>query len=148
MKIIKTKKYAQLKDANTLKSIIQSYIDFLQQNPVLSEDEPEGSIFKNKQSDFMIAFFNVLIDGIKIEELFFDKLTEKGFGRKDRDVIQHLQGITPIPEGTEEDKVNFIREIFNLYYDISHPVRNNLFYMDSIPEVNEWLDKNSKARNY
>ena len=140
MKIIKTKKYAQLKkDLSSLKNVVQSYIDFLDTRP-----------FKENEwlNDQIKTFFEVLLDGLRVEELFYDKLTEKGIGRMDRDIAQYLQNIQPLPEGAEEDKVNFIREVFNLYYDNSHPVKNNFFYMDAIPEVNEWLDKNSKARNY
>ena len=139
MKIIKTKKFAQLKDANALKSIIQSYIDFLQQFPVYEED------YKNSLT---IAYFEQIIEGIKIEMVLYDKLTEKGFGRRDRDIIQHLQDLQPLSSGADEENANLIRNVFETYYDRDNVVRGNLFFMDSIPEVWDWMSKNSKFGDY
>ncbi len=131
MKIIKTIKYAQL-DTGQLIPIIQSYIDFLQINPFQ----------ENNENLMAIGYFKQIIEGIEIELLLYDKLTEKGFGRTDRDVIQHLQGLKPIPNGSIEEQQSFIKDVYNTYYDLNHKVRNNLFFMDSIPEVREYLEKN------
>jgi len=139
MKIIKTKKYAQLKDSNTLISIIQSYIDFINQFPVYEED------YKNSLT---IAYFEQIIEGIKIEMVLYDKLTEKGFGRRDRDIIQHLQDLQPLSSGADEENANLIRNVFETYYDRDNVVRGNLFFMDSIPEVWDWMSKNSKFGDY
>jgi len=139
MKIIRTKKYAQIKDADTLKSIIQSYIDFAQQFPVFEED------YKNA---VLTAYFEQIIEGIDIEIVLYDKLVEKGLGSTDRDIIQHLQGLQPLPNGTDEEKASIIRNVFETYYDRNNVVRGNLFFMDSILEVRDWMSKNSKFGYY
>ena len=139
MKIIKTKKYAQLKDSNTLISIIQSYIDFIKQFPVYEEDYKKA---------LAIAYFEQIIEGINIETVLYDKLVEKGFGRTDRDIIQHLQDLQPLSSGADEENANLIRNVFETYYDRDNVVRGNLFFMDSIPEVWDWMSKNSKFGDY
>lgn len=137
MKIIITKKYAQLKDANTLKSIIQSYIDFTQQSPVYQGKE-------DCENHMLVAYFEQMIEGIDIETVMYDKLVEKSFGHTDRDIIRHLQNLEPIPNGTNEEKANFIKNVYETLFDRNHVVRENLFFMDAIDEVRDWLDKNSK----
>lgn len=137
MKTIITKKYAQLKDANILKSVIQSYIDFIQQFPVCEWEE-------ECENNMMVAYFEQMIEGIDIETVMYDKLVEKSFGSTDRDIIRHLQSLEPIPNGTNEEKANFIKNVYKTYFDSNHVVRGNLFFMDAIAEVREWLDKNSK----
>ena len=90
-----------------------------------------------------------MLEGIEIELALGDKLKAKGeFGRSDRDVIQHLQGLTPIPPGTVEQQQKFIKNVFNIYFDRNHVVRGNLFFMDAIPEVREWINKNNPEGNY
>ena len=141
MRVIKSKKYAQSKEADALISILQSYIDFINKVSVYEE------AYKNSVA---IAFFEQIIEGIQVEKVLYDKLTQKGFGNMDgkfdRDVIQHLQGLTLIPNGSIDEQKNFIKNIYETYCHRDHPVRSNLFFMDSIPEVNEWMDKNSKFR--
>lgn len=126
MKIINTYKYSQVAEEE-LKSIIQSYIDFIKNNP------------SGKEDSYIVGFFEVLLNGVEIESIYEEKLKSTG-----RDIIKYLEDIKPIPTGTMEEQKLFINNLYNKLYNLKHPVRNNLFYMDCIPEIKEWLNKNRR----
>lgn len=79
----------------------------------------------------MDSFFDQLIDGI-VYEIYFKEKIQKA----DREIIKHLGKLKPITkEMTYEEKLKIIKSEFERLYDKNHPVRNNLFYMDTIEEV-------------
>jgi hypothetical protein len=107
-------------------SILKSYIDFITNNPIT-----------NDYRDIAIkSYFNEMIIGIEVEKNVGDKMKNiTDFGASDKDIIQHLRNLPPIPNTTIEEQKNFIKNIYETYNDQNHIVRGNLFFMDSIPEV-------------
>lgn len=79
----------------------------------------------------MPTYFEQIIDGM-VYELYFPELIKK----HKREIIQHLG---ELPEFTDkmsdEQKMKICKTVFNRLNDREHPVRVNLFYMSSIPEI-------------
>jgi adenine-specific DNA-methyltransferase len=79
----------------------------------------------------MPTYFEQIIDGM-VYELYFPDLIKK----HKREIIQHLG---ELPEFTDkmsdEQKMKICKTVFNRLNDREHPVRVNLFYMSSIPEI-------------
>lgn len=94
-------------------------------------------IFLKKQtrsniSDQLItAYFEQIIDGM-VYELYFPELLK----RHNREIIMHIEELPAITEEmSDQKKMKIITEVFNRLNAKDHPVRVNLFYMDSIPEI-------------
>lgn len=79
----------------------------------------------------MPTYFEQIIDGM-MYELYFPELIRK----HKREIIQHLG---ELPEFTDKlsdvQKMKICKTVFNRLNDREHPVRVNLFYMSSIPEI-------------
>ena len=79
----------------------------------------------------MPTYFEQIIDGM-VYELYFPELLKK----HNREIIKHLG---ELPEFTEsisnEQKMKICKKVFDRLNDKEHPVRVNLFYMNSIPEI-------------
>ncbi|MFN3639970.1 MAG: Eco57I restriction-modification methylase domain-containing protein [Flavobacterium sp.] len=86
---------------------------------------------KNIADQLIPTYFEQIIDGM-VYELYFPDLIKK----HKREIIQHLG---ELPEFTDkmsdEQKMNICKTVFNRLNDREHPVRVNLFYMSSIPEI-------------
>jgi len=86
---------------------------------------------KDASDQLMPTYFEQIIDGM-VYELYFPELVKK----HKREIIQHLG---ELPEFTdkmsEEQKMKMCKTVFNRLNDREHPVRVNLFYMSSIPEI-------------
>ena len=104
-------------------------------------------IFLKKRIDndlslkLMVNFFEHIIDGM-VYELYFPELLKK----HNREIIKHLGELPELKEGMSDDeKMKICKAVFNRLDDKSHPVRNNLFYMNSIPEIRiiEGKDENN-----
>lgn len=79
----------------------------------------------------MPIYFEQILNGM-VYELYFEDILKK----HDKDILKYLNDLKPISdEMNDEDKLNIITSQFNILNDIKHPVRNNLFFMDSIEEV-------------
>jgi adenine-specific DNA-methyltransferase len=79
----------------------------------------------------MPIYFEQLIDGM-VYELYFPELLKQ----HKREIIPHLGELPEISaEMSDSKKMEIIRSVFNRLNDKNHPVRTNLFYMDSIPEI-------------
>lgn len=91
----------------------------------------------------MPTYFEQIIDGM-VYELYFPELIKK----HKREIIQHLG---ELPEFTDkmsdEQKMKICKTVFNRLNEREHPVRVNLFYMNSIPEIRiiEGLEEKEKA---
>lgn len=87
--------------------------------------------FENPSDQLMPTYFEQIIDGM-VYELYFPELIKK----HKREIIQHLG---ELPEFTDkmndEQKMKICKTVFNRLNDREHPVRVNLFYMSSIPEI-------------
>ncbi|HNF49978.1 MAG TPA: hypothetical protein PLF48_11385, partial [Chitinophagales bacterium] len=74
-----------------------------------------------------------------VYELYFPELIKK----HKREIIQHLGELPrftdkmslPAGKADDEQKMNICKTVFNRLNDREHPVRVNLFYMSSIPEI-------------
>lgn len=102
-------------------SVIADYILFVK----------EHTEFENINDQLMPTYFEQIIDGM-VYELYFPDLIKK----HKREIIQHLG---ELPEFTDkmsdEQKMKICKTVFNRLNDREHPVRVNLFYMSSIPEI-------------
>lgn len=85
----------------------------------------------NVSDQLMPTYFEQIIDGI-VYELYFPESIKK----HKREIIQHLG---ELPEFTDkmsdEEKMKICKTVFNRLNEREHPVRVNLFYMNSIPEI-------------
>lgn len=100
--------------------LITDYVLFLKDN-----------FFSNINDKLMPTYFEQIIDGM-VYELYFPELIKK----HKREIIQHLG---ELPEFTDkmsdEQKMKICKTVFNRLNEREHPVRVNLFYMSSIPEI-------------
>ncbi|NLD48113.1 MAG: hypothetical protein GX660_13125, partial [Clostridiaceae bacterium] len=93
----------------------------------------------SSEKEMQNSFFQQIIDGITYELYFEEQLRSTN-----RDIIQYLKTLPKISNKTSEaQKINLISDIFNKLYDEKSPVRNNLFFMDTIVEIRiiKGLDK-------
>ena len=77
------------------------------------------------------TYFEQIIDGM-VYELYFPELLKQ----HNRTIIEHL-GELPAFTDTMNDsqKMEIITTVFDRLNEKNHPVRVNLFYMNSIPEI-------------
>ncbi|MEA3387247.1 MAG: Eco57I restriction-modification methylase domain-containing protein, partial [Patescibacteria group bacterium] len=85
---------------------------------------------KGIKYELMPVYFEQIIDGM-VYELYFEDILKKN----DRDIIRHLGDLPDIEKIKESDKLSVIFDVFERLDDLKHKVRNNLFYMDNIPEI-------------
>lgn len=86
---------------------------------------------KDLQDQLMPIYFDQIIDGI-MYEIYFPALLQK----HERGIDKHLGELPELTESiTYEKKLSIVKTVFNRLNDKNHPVRTNLFYMDSIPEI-------------
>ncbi|HNL85162.1 MAG TPA: TaqI-like C-terminal specificity domain-containing protein, partial [Chitinophagales bacterium] len=94
--------------------------------------------FENPSDQLMPTYFEQIIDGT-VYELYFPELIKK----HKREIIQHLGELPeftdkmslPAGKADDEQKMKICKTVFNRLNDREHPVRVNLFYMSSIPEI-------------
>jgi hypothetical protein len=85
-----------------------------------------------------VAYFEQIIDGI-VYELYFPELLKK----HNREIIKHLGELPEFTDGMSvEQKMKICKKVFDRLNDKEHPVRVNLFYMNSIPEIAIIEEKN------
>lgn len=92
----------------------------------------------NILDQLMPSYFEQIIDGM-VYEIYFPDLLEK----HNREIIKHL-GELPGFNNTmsDEKKMSICKEVFNRLNKKEHPLRINLFYMNSIPEISIIEGKN------
>ncbi|HOF17236.1 MAG TPA: Eco57I restriction-modification methylase domain-containing protein, partial [Bacteroidales bacterium] len=112
---IKNKSHA----LNCLKSLVQ-YVLYLKQE-ILNENELR----------LIYHYFEQIIDGM-VYELYFPDLIKK----HNREIIKHLGDLPEFTDNmSDEQKMNICQKVFDRLNNKEHPVRINLFYMNSIPEI-------------
>jgi len=101
-------------------------------------------IFLKSQNLFDITdqliptYFEQIIDGM-VYELYFHELLKKF----NREIIKHLGELPEFTDNmSDERKMSICKEVFNRLNEKEHPVRVNLFYMNSIPEIAKIEGKN------
>jgi len=78
-----------------------------------------------------LSFFEQLIDGMVFELYFEEEVKKAG-----RDILKYLTDLTPITDNMNDNqKMQIITKTFNELYDKNNPVRQNLYYMDTIEEI-------------
>lgn len=93
------------------------------------------------ETKLIISFFMQIVDSM-VYNVYFPSLLKK----HNREIIKHLGELPELKEGMSNDeKMKICKDVFNCLDDKSHPVRNNLFYMNSIPEIRliEGKDENN-----
>lgn len=86
---------------------------------------------KQVESGLMPIYFEQIIDGM-VYELYFPELLKK----HNREIIKHLGELPEFTDSmSDEQKLKICKKVFDRLNDKEHPVRVNLFYMNSIPEI-------------
>ncbi len=79
----------------------------------------------------MSSFFEQIIDGC-VYELYFEESLKKS----EKDILKYLGELPAItPTASQEQTLAMIKTVFNRLYDRDHPVRQRLYYMDSVKEI-------------
>ncbi len=77
------------------------------------------------------TYFEQIIDGM-VYELYFPELLKK----HNREIIKHLGELPEFTDNmSDEPKMKICKKVFDRLNEKEHPVRINLFYMNSIPEI-------------
>jgi hypothetical protein len=85
----------------------------------------------NLSEQLIPTYFEQIIDGM-VYELYFPELLKK----HNREIIKHLGELPEFTDSmSDEQKMNICKKVFDRLNDKEHPVKVNLFYMSSIPEI-------------
>ena len=104
-------------------SYLETLVDYIQ---LLKKQKEASSLEK-----LLPTYFEQIVDGI-VYDLYFPGLLKQ----HNRDIIQHIGKLPAFEKDmSDADKMEICQSVFKRLDDKSHPVRNNLFYMDSIPEI-------------
>ncbi|GET22995.1 Eco57I restriction-modification methylase domain-containing protein [Prolixibacter denitrificans] len=86
---------------------------------------------KDIDSQLMPTYFEQIIDGM-VYELYFPDLLKK----HNREIIKHMGELPEFTDSmSDEQKMKICKKVFDRLNEKEHPVRINLFYMNSIPEI-------------
>ena len=120
---------------STQKSLIGKIVDyliFLQGQPTTS-----GKDLAHARDAVMLKYFERIIDGLAYESYLQEELHQgqKQFFKPLLDEgLLHLEEI-------RDDKMSALREVFERLYERTHPVRRNLFFLDSVKSIRIIEDK-------
>ena len=105
---------------------IVDYLIYLQQQPEINSKDLEYA-----RDRIMLGYFERVIDGLVYEAYLPAELH-----KSDKVFLQPLldEGFPPIEE-IQGDKMSVFRDIFELLYERTHPIRRNLFFIDSVKQV-------------
>ena len=85
----------------------------------------------NNEDLIIVSYLEQMLDGI-VYELYFPAILKK----HNREILKHLGELPAIEnEMSDAKKAEIIKKVFNRLNAKDHPVRVNLFYMNSIPEI-------------
>ena len=113
----------------TQKSLIAKIVDYLiylQGQPTTNSED-----LTHARDAVMLKYFERIIDGMVYESYLHEELHrgEKHFFKPLSD--EEL----PQLEEMQGDKMSALREIFERLYERTHPVRSNLFFLDSVKPI-------------
>ncbi len=105
---------------------IVDYLIYLQQQPTTNSKD-----LAHARDALMLGYFERVIDGL-VYEAYLPEDLHKG----NKHFFQPLldERLPPI-EDIEDDKMSVFRDIFELLYEKTHPIRRNLFFLDSVKSV-------------
>ena len=107
-------------------SKIVDYLIYLQQQPTTNSKD-----LAHARDAVMLGYFERVIDGL-VYEAYLPEDLHKG----DKHFFQPLldERLPPI-EDIKGDRMSVFRDIFELLYEKAHPIRRNLFFLDSVKPV-------------
>jgi len=105
--------------------IFNTLVDYVQ---FLKQDEQDHLI--QTQPNVLTSYFEQIIDGCVYELYFGDSLKAHK-----KDILQYLNDLPTIENLDYIETIEIITKQFNKLYHPEHPVRQRLYYMDSVPEV-------------
>ena len=105
---------------------IVDYLIFLQGQPTTS-----GKDLAHARDAVMLKYFERIIDGLVYESYLPEALHQ---GKK-QFFKPLLDERLPYLEELREDKMASLQEIFERLYERTHPIRRNLFFMDSVKPI-------------
>ena len=118
LQFIPIKKITDVEQTNFIK--IADYIIFLKQQEQITDINKLISIY-----------FEQIVDGM-VYELYFPELLKQ----HNRTIIEYLGELPVFTDSMNDNqKMEIINTVFNRLNEKNHPVRVNLFYMNSIPEI-------------
>ena len=114
---------------STQKAVIGKIVDYL----IYLQGQPttSGRDLAHARDFIMLGYFERIIDGLVYESYLGEELHqgEKQFFKPLLDErLPHLEEI-------QGDKMAALREIFERLYERTHPVRRNLFFLDSVKPI-------------
>ena len=105
---------------------IVDYLIYLQQQPTINSRD-----LKYARDRIMRGYFERVIDGLVYEAYLRAELH-----KSDKIFLQPLlDERLPLIEEIQGDKMSAFRDIFELLYEKAHPIRRNLFFLDSVKPV-------------
>ncbi|MCE2413648.1 tetratricopeptide repeat protein [Candidatus Poribacteria bacterium] len=105
---------------------IVDYLIYLQQQPTTDSKD-----LAHARDAVMLGYFERIIDGLVYESYLPEDL-HKG----DKHFFQPLlEEQLPLCEEIQGDKMPALRDIFEMLYERTHPIRRNLFFVDSVKPV-------------
>ena len=114
---------------STQKSLIGKIVDYL----IYLQGQPttSGRDLAHARDAVMLKYFERIIDGLIYEAYLGEELHqgEKQFFKP------LLNERLPQLEEIRDDKMSALREIFERLYERTHPVRSNLFFLDSVTSI-------------
>ena len=114
---------------STQKALITKLVDYLiylQQQPTVNSKD-----LKHARDRIMLRYFERIIDGLVYEVYLTEELHQS-----DKHFLQPLLDENlPSIEEIKRDKMEMLRNIFELLYERTHLVRRNLYYLSSVKAV-------------
>ena len=105
---------------------IVDYLIYLQQQPTTNSKD-----LKHARDAIMLGYFERVIDG-----LVYEAYLPKELHKSNKVFLQPLlDEQLPLIEEIQGDKMSAFRDIFELLYERTHPIRRNLFFIDSVKQV-------------
>ncbi|MYE89194.1 hypothetical protein F4X33_09395, partial [Candidatus Poribacteria bacterium] len=114
---------------STQKSLIGKIVDyliFLQEQPTTGSGD-----LAHARDAVMLGYFERIIDGLVYESYLREELYQG-----EKQIFKPLlDQRVPQLEEVQADKMSALREIFERLYERTHPVRSNLFFLDSVKSI-------------
>ena len=105
---------------------IVDYLIYLQEQPTTNSED-----LAHARDAVMLKYFERIIDGLAYESYLGEELHQ---GQKEF-FKPLLDERLPQLEEIRGDKMSSLREIFERLYERTHPVRRNLFFLDSVKSI-------------
>ena len=105
---------------------IVDYLIYLQQQPTINSKD-----LKYARDHVMLGYFERVIDGL-VYEAYLPEDLHKGNKHFFQPLLDER---LPLCEEIQGDKMPALRDIFEILYERTHPIRRNLFFLDSVKPV-------------